>query len=110
MQVRYDEGIANHVGPEPCVGIREDAGEASAGVRAGQPTSREITEVPDADVLGMDGRQHGRVRSRKRPYDPAWSWKLACAEAPCPGTGRSHGWPGQDTAPVRIGKARSRTR
>ena len=28
MQVRYDEGIANHIGPEPCAGIREDVGEA----------------------------------------------------------------------------------
>ena len=25
MQVHYDEGIANHIGPEPCAGIREDA-------------------------------------------------------------------------------------
>ncbi len=37
MQVHYDEGIANHIGPEPCAGIREDVGEASAGERAGQP-------------------------------------------------------------------------
>ena len=40
MQVHYDEGIANHIGPEPCAGIREDVGEASAGERAGQPLSR----------------------------------------------------------------------
>ena len=35
MQVHYDEGVANHIGPEPCAGIREDVGEASAGERAG---------------------------------------------------------------------------
>ena len=29
MQVHCDEGIANHIGPEPCAGIREDVGEAS---------------------------------------------------------------------------------
>jgi hypothetical protein len=23
VRVRYDEGIASHIGPEPCVGIRE---------------------------------------------------------------------------------------
>jgi hypothetical protein len=31
VQVHYDEGIANRIGPEPCAGIREDVGEASAG-------------------------------------------------------------------------------
>jgi hypothetical protein len=41
VQVHYDEGVANHIGPEPCVGIREDVGEASAGERAGQPLSRD---------------------------------------------------------------------
>ena len=41
MEVRYDEGVAIHVGPEPCAGVREDAGEASAGERTGQPLSRE---------------------------------------------------------------------
>ncbi|MEX3935833.1 LysR substrate-binding domain-containing protein [Paraburkholderia phymatum] len=33
MKVHYDEGIANHIGPEPCVGIREDVGEASVFTR-----------------------------------------------------------------------------
>ena len=41
MEVHYDEGVATHVDPEPCAGIREDAGEASAGERIGQPLSRE---------------------------------------------------------------------
>ena len=41
MQVRCDEGVAIRIGPEPCVVIREDAGEASAGERIGQPLSRE---------------------------------------------------------------------
>ena len=41
MQVHCDEGVANHIGPEPCAGIREDVGEASAGERIGQPLSRE---------------------------------------------------------------------
>ena len=39
MQVRYGEGIAIHIGPEPCVGICEGDGEASAGERVGQPSS-----------------------------------------------------------------------
>ena len=40
MRVHYDEGIAIHIGPEPCGGPREGIGEASAGDRAGQPLSR----------------------------------------------------------------------
>jgi hypothetical protein len=39
VRVPCDEGIANHIGPKPCAGIREGVGEASAGVRAGQPLS-----------------------------------------------------------------------
>ena len=49
MQVHYDEGIANHIGPEPCAGIREDVGEASVGERAGQPLSRDRKLIPGAD-------------------------------------------------------------
>ena len=41
MQVRCDEGVANHIGPEPCAGCREVVGEASAGGRAGQPLVRQ---------------------------------------------------------------------
>jgi hypothetical protein len=29
VQVHYDEGVAIYIGPEPCVGVREDCGEAS---------------------------------------------------------------------------------
>ena len=29
MQVHCDEGVATHIGPKPCAGIREDVGEAS---------------------------------------------------------------------------------
>ena len=51
MRVRYDEGVAIHVGPEPCVSGREARDEASAGDRAGQPSSRESPMVPDADAV-----------------------------------------------------------
>jgi len=42
VKVHYGEGVATHTGPKPCVGIREGAGEASAGECTGQPLSREI--------------------------------------------------------------------
>jgi hypothetical protein len=51
VQVHYDEGVANHIGPEPCAGIREDVGEASAGERAGQPLSRDRKLIPGADAV-----------------------------------------------------------
>ncbi len=41
MKVHCDEGVATHIGPEPCADIREDTGEASVGERIGQPSSRE---------------------------------------------------------------------
>ena len=41
VQVHYDEGVANHIGPESCAGTREGVGEALAGERAGQPLSRD---------------------------------------------------------------------
>jgi hypothetical protein len=51
VQVHYDEGIANRIGPEPCAGIREGVGEASAGERAGQPLSRDRKLIPGADAV-----------------------------------------------------------
>ena len=41
MQVHYDEGVANHIGPEPCAVSREVKGDASVGDHIGQPLSRE---------------------------------------------------------------------
>jgi hypothetical protein len=53
VKVHYDEGIANHIDPEPCAGIREDVGEASVGEHAGQPLSRErtLSRVPTPLVM-----------------------------------------------------------
>ena len=51
MQVHCDEGVAAHIGPKPCAGIREDVGEASAGVCAGQPLSRDRKVIPGADTV-----------------------------------------------------------
>ena len=48
MEVRHDEGVAIHIGPEPCAVAREGNGEASAGERTGQPLSR------DRNILGAD--------------------------------------------------------
>ena len=64
MQVHYDEGIANHIGPEPCVVGREAGDEASAGVRIGQPSSRESLIFSDADVVRITEGNMGSAITR----------------------------------------------
>ena len=68
MRVHCDEGVATHIGPEPCADIREDVGEASAGERTGQPLSRERTIIPDADaVSAAEGETGGCASASVRP-------------------------------------------
>ena len=86
MQVHYDEGIANHIGPEPCAGIREDVGEASAGERAGQPSSRDRKLIPGADAVCVaEGNTSGRViasaRTTRRGQRP-WHVQTLLAREP----------------------------
>ena len=60
VQVHFDEGVASHIGPEPCAGVREDIGEASAGEHIGQPLSRETVVIPGADaVYSSEGNMDG---------------------------------------------------
>jgi len=79
MEVSYSEGLANHAGPESCVGVRKDAGEALTGVRTGWVLSREIHAPPrggllrGADAVEKSGRQHSRRRSGETLRNPARS-------------------------------------
>ena len=88
MKVHHDEGVANRIGPEPCVIGREAGGEASVGEHVGQPLSRERTNWSADAVLPAEGETTARVR-RECAVGSAWSETLACMEGPCPGTGRS---------------------
>ena len=93
MQVPYGEGVAIHIGPEPCADACKGAGEASAGECTGQPLNRERSIILGADTVpNVEGHTHRRAIS-ERLDDPAWSQTLACADASCKGTGRSHGRP-----------------
>jgi hypothetical protein len=86
VQVHHQEGVASHFGPEPCAGTREGDGEASVGEGIGQPLSRETSHIPGADAFQIaQGNTDGRVNASART--PAWSETLACADAPCTGTG-----------------------
>lgn len=82
MKVHYGEGVANHIGPEPCAGIREGVGEASVGDRIGQPLSREIGLFPGAHAVrlaegNMDGRVIASARTTRRGLARAPTHKIA---------------------------------
>ena len=62
MQVPYGEGVAIHIGPEPCADARKGAGEASAGECTGQPLNRERPIILGADTVpNVEGHTHGRA-------------------------------------------------
>ena len=68
MRVRRNEGLAIHIGPKPCTGIREDIGEASAGERIGQPLSRESDKAQGADAVShAESNMGGHVSASARP-------------------------------------------
>ena len=76
MKELYVEGLASHDGPESCAGVREGAGEALAGVRAGGAIEPRNVDVRGADAVSLSGRQHRRQRHRELAADPARSENL----------------------------------
>jgi hypothetical protein len=109
VQVHYDEGVAIHIGPEPCVGVRKDADEASVGEGIGQPLSRE-SQSPGADaVSSAEGNtfrtHHRKVRTARRGRRTWHVQKLLGREPGDPKSGQL-----RCAALARIGKARSRSR
>ena len=112
VQVHDDEGRANHIDPKPCVGLREEVGEASVGEQAGQPLSLEKNDL--GRRRGCErGRQYGRARhasSRlaRRGLRPWHVWKLVARELG--GLMVDRGRRRKASAAVRVGKARSRSR
>ena len=80
MKKSNSEKVANCTGSEPCVVVRKDEGEASAGERVGWVLSREIHDPQrklrtlwGADALEVGGRQHRTCRYREARADPARS-------------------------------------
>jgi hypothetical protein len=77
MRELYGEGLAVHAGPESCVRVREGAGEALTGVRAGWAIEpRKLNKVRGADAVTLGGRQHRLWRYRESRSDPARSENL----------------------------------
>jgi len=85
MKEPYDQGLANRIGPAPCVDVREGMGEASVRGNVGWVLSRE-SALRDADPVGKGGRQHGPGRhgescGRSRVViDPRHAWTLLAWE------------------------------
>ncbi len=67
MRVHHDEGVAIHIGPAPCAGVREGVGEASAGDRAGQATEPRKRASPGRRRRSAGGRQYRRARDARVP-------------------------------------------
>ena len=76
MRTLYVEGVATHDGPESCVDVRKDGGEALTGVRAGWAIEPRNHGVRGADAVKRSGRPHRRRRYREPPADPARSRNL----------------------------------
>jgi len=67
VQVRYDEGVAIHIGPEPCVAVRNDGGEASVGECIGQPLSLVKIHTLGADAVAKaEGNPYGHGNASAR--------------------------------------------
>ena len=109
MQVRCDEGIANHIGPEPCAGIREGVGEASAGERIGQPSSHDtsLSRVPTP----FHRRKATWVgASTQAPARPGVVVEPGMCARSLRGNREVSGLTSRSTGLARIGKAKSRSR
>jgi hypothetical protein len=108
VQVPCDEGVAIRIDPESCAVACEGLGEALTGEGIGQPLSRE-SFIPGADtVFFVEGNTDGCANaSARRPgvvRDPGMCRRFL----------RGNREISRSTArqkpPVRIGKARSRSR
>ena len=73
MRELYIEDLANHGGPESCVGVREGVGEALTGVRVGGAIEPRNQPVRGADAVQLGGRRDRRSRYGEWPADPARS-------------------------------------
>ena len=105
MEVRCNEGVAIRIGPEPCVGVREGAGEASVGERIGRPLSRESLSVSGADVFRFTESKTGggaiaSLRSARRGLRTWHVRKLFVREPGGLGFGRRN----QSVGPRREGE------
>ena len=70
MKEPYQQGVANQLDPESCVGGRKDVGEALTGAHAGQPLSSEITLI-GVPTSSPEGEGHRKADAKREPADHA---------------------------------------
>jgi len=109
VKVHCDEGLATHIGPEPCAEIREGICEASVGEHIGQPSSRErvLSRVPTLPTARKATRADAQPRAFVRPgvvADPGMYGSSLHGNREISGLTMSLGYR------VRCGKARSHSR
>ena len=109
MEVHCGEGLANHIGPEPCAGVREGVGEASAGECAGQPLSL------DSEILGADAVSKAEGNTTTGAFASRWAARRGqrpwhAHKLLVDGNREISGLTGRASGPARVGKARSRSR
>src|SRR5439155_20081154 len=96
MKESYVEGLASYGGPESCVHIREDVGEALTGVRAGRVLSR-VIHAPRRELRVVRGPRQWRLAEghtgaaalARQRRTPRGHRPRARAETSRTGTGRS---------------------
>ena len=108
MRVSYDEGVASHIEPEPCVGIRE-------GVRrsVGRETYRLSIEL--RKVASLERRRYAENRKATRSLASSQVSERLCAAADLCMYGNAlrgnrEVFGSTATVVVRIGEAMSRSR
>jgi len=91
MKEPYGEGVASRTGPESCVAVREDGGEALTGERMGRVLSRESHgQLRGADAVEAAEGNTGCVVSARHAWTLRGQRPRARTETPHAGTGRSH--------------------
>jgi hypothetical protein len=93
VKVSDDKDLASHIDPKPCVGVREDDGEASVGACAGRPLSLESFH-PGADaVFDAEGKTGmlatARASSARRGRRTRHAQKVLAREPGGLGVGQS---------------------
>src|SRR3954452_1972395 len=88
MREFYIEDLANHGGPESCVGVREGVGEALTGVRVGGAIEPRNQSVRGADAVQLGGRRDRRSRYASGRGTLRGLRTLACPQSPCARPGR----------------------
>ena len=109
MKVHRNEGVAIHIGPEPCAGIREGVGEASVGERAGQPLSHERIAIRVPTLFKKRKATRG-ARYRECLGRPCVVGEPGMHVRSLRGNREISGLAAWQLQAVRIGKARSRSR